>query len=292
MTAIGNTVAAFLCSLAYSDDLSSFSPPDSCAYAWMWDRVRTTLSDVRHFSCEETDAQGLLAYSEQDATVYAVFRGTESKQDAVVDASVFKEELDFLKDNDSDIRVHSGFKKQFLSVAPSVNDYLDRHPGRSQVVVTGHSLGGALAVLCAAMIADAGRDSVKCVVFGCPRVGNPAFAKECDRLVEVQRVVVGSDPVTKIPTRLRWKHPGKQCRFVNGCRVRGGSGGDPISKLVDLPNPLCTGDHSMAGYIDSMARADLLHGSEPLTRCPFGLVMLAMAVAAAFALSACFRAGW
>jgi hypothetical protein len=73
-------------------------------------------------------------------------------------------------------RVHSGF----LAVYLDVRDLLLEAVGRSEharVCVTGHSLGGALAQFAAYDIALHHPDKlVDTVVFGCPRVGNAAFA--------------------------------------------------------------------------------------------------------------------
>lgn len=46
----------------------------------------------------------------------------------------------------------------------------------AQITVTGHSLGGALAVFCALDLEQI-YGNINLYTFGCPRVGNTAFAK-------------------------------------------------------------------------------------------------------------------
>jgi hypothetical protein len=124
--------------------------------------------------------------------------------------------------------VHSGFLSSWTAVRSEVlgnlksliMDLIDDPelvnpalPGSPVVVYcTGHSLGGALAMLCAYElscelegIAEIHMDS-----FGSPRVGNPGFTKQYDRMVpESYRVVCDRDIVTSIPNWMfSYKHSG------------------------------------------------------------------------------------
>lgn len=71
------------------------------------------------------------------------------------------------------------------------------------LTITGHSLGGALALLNAheaAAAAIPGLDHVSVVSFGAPRVGNADFGRElADLGVKVLRLVNYQDPVPKLP---------------------------------------------------------------------------------------------
>ncbi|KAJ4770522.1 Alpha/beta-Hydrolases superfamily protein [Rhynchospora pubera] len=81
-----------------------------------------------------------------------------------------------------------------------VNYYRDKGE-RVSLTITGHSLGGALALLNAHEAATAIPDlPVSVISFGAPRVGNDAFRNELDRLgVKALRVVVKQDLVPKTP---------------------------------------------------------------------------------------------
>lgn len=69
----------------------------------------------------------------------------------------------------------------------------DIHRG-VRVLVTGHSLGGALAMLCALDVARKWHGvDLSCYTFGAPRVGNPIFAWLYSTLVPDTWHVVNND---------------------------------------------------------------------------------------------------
>ena len=92
------------------------------------------------------------------------------------------------------MRVHRGFLAAWGAngtrdrVLAYVNALLEHSPDRDkvEVIATGHSLGGAAATLAAVDIArhcGVAQDCLTCYTFGCPRVGNHAFAAEYTELV-------------------------------------------------------------------------------------------------------------
>ncbi|KAK6759378.1 hypothetical protein RB195_021144 [Necator americanus] len=80
---------------------------------------------------------------------------------------------------------------------------------RYQIAFTGHSLGGALAVLAAARTVAEGlrrSDQVMVYTFGEPRVGDPTFAANFDKLLpNSYRVVFRHDIVPHLPPCIRKK---------------------------------------------------------------------------------------
>ena len=83
---------------------------------------------------------------------------------------------------------------------------VEKYRGRGEEVsltITGHSLGGALALLTAHEAASAsipGLEHVSVFSFGAPRVGNAAFVREVKELgVKVLRIVNRQDIVPKLP---------------------------------------------------------------------------------------------
>jgi hypothetical protein len=93
--------------------------------------------------------------------------------------------------------VHAGFANAFSGVGSKVRKWLDNHRGM-QVIVTGHSLGGALATLSASQWAAS-----RLVTFGSPRVGNVAFVGTV-RAEAVARYVDCCDIVTRVPPETPW----------------------------------------------------------------------------------------
>eukprot|EP00898_Chlorokybus_atmophyticus_P004641 jgi/Chlat1/5178/Chrsp33S05157 len=119
-------------------------------------------------------------------------------------------------------RVHSGFYMAWRRVAREVLSLVSQERVKVEeprpVLVTGHSLGGALAVLCAydmrvAMGIPAGEITV--YTFGSPRIGNSGFTTRFNELVPVAfRVVNNRDMVTKLPMQvLGFTHAGTLALF-------------------------------------------------------------------------------
>jgi triacylglycerol lipase len=84
-------------------------------------------------------------------------------------------------------------------------------PGVKRIAICGHSLGAALAVLCAADMQAAFPDrQVEVILFGCPRVGNRNFCEHYNRVVpNTLRVENGNDIVTKVPPKIfGYRHVG------------------------------------------------------------------------------------
>lgn len=125
-----------------------------------------------------------------DATVIA-FRGTEpeSLADWVRDLEAWPMWVRGLG------YCHDGFASGVLAIWPALSAGLY---DRGRVILTGHSLGGALAVIAAGMLALNGTPAARLVTFGAPRAGT-------DKLVGVLRATparqyrCGDDPVPEVP---------------------------------------------------------------------------------------------
>jgi thioesterase domain-containing protein len=84
-------------------------------------------------------------------------------------------------------KVHSGFHKVSSSVSQVIVDEVKRLLNRFpdyKLVVTGHSLGGAVATLLALDLYAKGNKNVQLITFGSPRVGNTRFAKAASRVLK------------------------------------------------------------------------------------------------------------
>ncbi|PRP88101.1 hypothetical protein PROFUN_04192 [Planoprotostelium fungivorum] len=106
-------------------------------------------------------------------------------------------------------RVHSGFLSGYMSVRQQVTDLgkkLSKMYPKAPIIVTGHSLGGALATLAAADLAISRSipNPVQLWTFGSPRVGNAEFANYMSKsyLDKSYRVTFDRDPIVKLPPRL------------------------------------------------------------------------------------------
>lgn len=170
-----------------------------------------------------TDTQ--CAILPDEGGIFIVFRGSESSfdwdtnfatrqeraefdqkiiQDAIVDTEDKEKVYPYEGGSRSGAMMHRGFVAAYFSVRDEIHDYMKKHP-ISTAIVTGHSLGGALATLCAVDIQYNFSDTVKTIeayTFGAPKVGNDGFRDSFNRRVPSSyRFVYGMDIVPELP---RW----------------------------------------------------------------------------------------
>lgn len=111
-------------------------------------------------------------------SIVVAFRGSSSVQDWLTNAQFGMEDL-FWATEYNCAAVHRGFLEAFDSVnaevLSAVRELLKSFP-RAEIYITGHSLGGALAMLAAYEFRRLNLPLAQVVTFGAPRVGNKAFA--------------------------------------------------------------------------------------------------------------------
>ncbi|HEY9879964.1 MAG TPA: lipase family protein [Leptolyngbyaceae cyanobacterium] len=176
-----------------------------------------------------TDTQCAILPDSSGITI--VFRGSESSfdwdtnlttqqerakfdqkiiQDAIVDAEEKDKVYPYASGGSSGALMHRGFVTAYFSVRDEIHDYIRSQPV-SAAVVTGHSLGGALATLCAVDIQYNFSDklqSIETYTFGSPKVGNNEFRESFNRRVpNSYRFIHGMDIVPELP---RWWQGGYQ----------------------------------------------------------------------------------
>lgn len=123
-----------------------------------------------------------------------LFRGTQSLGDWLTNANVMT------SGDGQGNYVHDGFNKAFKSMQPTIKNLLDELNGIHTVHCIGHSLGGALATICANWLQSHYRTYV--YTYGSPRVGLHQFAKSLTKTMgeNIYRVYHKTDPVPFIPT--------------------------------------------------------------------------------------------
>lgn len=139
------------------------------------------------------DTQGVVvarkAGGDQPPMAVLVFRGTTNIKDWITNANAVLKQTPEGGD-----RIHPGFKAAYDNVKCQILKLLEEVEGLP-LYITGHSLGGALAI-CATYDLPKKRLAA-CYTFGGPRVGDQAFV---DRFkTPIYRVVNGFDPVPMIP---------------------------------------------------------------------------------------------
>jgi triacylglycerol lipase len=140
--------------------------------------------------------------------IVLAFRGTASQRDWDTD---FNARLINPPHTDASLRVHEGFYSAFLKLSDGakgiqqkIDEIKQATQGQIPIYLTGHSLGGALAQISAAVLGD---DQIAaCYTFGSPRVGNSVF----DLWVKPPsyRVINYADIVPQVPLPFVYHHSG------------------------------------------------------------------------------------
>ncbi|RDW24617.1 Alpha/Beta hydrolase protein [Yarrowia lipolytica] len=147
-----------------------------------------------------TSITGFLAHDHTKKEKYIVFRGTFSLADAITDALFLQEPyladlppLNTTNINSTsnsarvdcpDCEIHDGFQKAYRETMVNMQGHLVaflRNNTDYKLIVTGHSLGAATALLMGINLKNLGFDPMV-ITFGQPRVGNKAFADYADSL--------------------------------------------------------------------------------------------------------------
>ncbi len=129
--------------------------------------------------------------------------------------------------------VHRGFKSILKTCWEPIDDALQKVA--KPLFFTGHSLGGALAVLAASL-----RSPMGVYTFGAPRCGNAAFARTVSH-IPIFNVINPNDIVTELPPS------GRRSRFIHAGTIIKNEN-RPISYRVFSQAPAFLADHAPLNY--------------------------------------------
>ena len=190
--------------LAYASQLAYGPDPQSItqqAAAWGFDPQRVSVIDPGNSVLQAVILGG-------DKAVLLAFRGTRSDQmtDWLTDAEIGQVAFNSVFGGPDLGMVHGGFSDLLKDGWNDIGRAVDSFQNQGQTLwITGHSLGGALAVMATAAFTFAKREPVNGLyTFGQPRMGDPAFCTQCDsHFGDVMfRFVNHADIVTRIPPRI------------------------------------------------------------------------------------------
>jgi triacylglycerol lipase len=174
-----------------------------------------------------------LAVYENENTVILAFQGSNGNGD-------WKDNLFFLpfrgkvlipkgyrSKDEIDIHVHAGFWRNYHPLRRHVFDVVDsvinRKNDRKPIVITGHSLGGANALLCRADIMRNRNFIPDVYTFGAPSVGSKAFYEMIAYKSSVFQFRNNNDLVTHVPFWfMGYYHPETTFRVSNDHSERSG----------------------------------------------------------------------
>jgi len=182
-----------------------------------------------------------------DEALVVVFRGTRLQVQTVLDVAelVLINQQDLLTDGNllpaafaAGGRVHTGFLSAFKEVSHQLDALARAKPPGQRLWLTGHSLGGALATLAAAHLGFSVLQGL--ATYGCPRVGDAAFASVLPRQ-SYDRFVHRDDGVATVPP--------EGLGYVHAGTLRVVPGSPPRSFWRDL----VTGAESLTAAVKAMA---------------------------------------
>lgn len=227
-----------VCSLgAYSGDESFLFRSMLTSRGWNIEKLskKHSRADVKAFLVSKDNVKILIV------------AGTESLKDFEVDFRAGRVPLnadmpidDSVKRPGDTIFVHRGFR-DYADVVLSdglferLKTSLNANPNE-KLYLTGHSLGGSVAIVMGLRFIDSGVDKNRfaVVTFGSPAVGSKALAKSYEDKLDLTRVVMKGDEISRTTRTLGFADFGEmiKCDTVDGEQS----------------------EHSMAGYLDSMIR--------------------------------------
>jgi len=181
-------------------------------------------------------------------TYVLCFRGTEPDEfsDILADLNAIPDRAEL------DGYVHDGFQDEVEKIWNAIEKHVSKYIKDHKLFICGHSLGGAMATICASRLADQ-VDGL--FTYGSPRVGSFDFVKALK--VTHYRHVNNNDVVTRVPPYPLYTHhgtlryidrTGKIVKYTRWQRIKDKLLGRFESWLKYKPFD-GVADHSMADYV-------------------------------------------
>lgn len=148
---------------------------------------------------------------ESPKEVIIAFRGTSSTTNWISDIIASQKTFQYTKEY---CLTHRGFTDIYSSARDEIYSVLSKMEQDKTLYITGHSLGGALATLCAVdLAANTDFSPPYLFTYGSPRVGDPAFANVCSTYVpNSYRIANPFDVVTYTPPSI-YKLPKRDKKY-------------------------------------------------------------------------------
>jgi hypothetical protein len=160
--------------------------------------------------------------------------------------------------------LHTGFQKAVETVLPVIVAALAKRAAPAQpVFFTGHSLGGALAIVAASLVKIEPKVQVVVYTFGSPRTGDVTFFNNYPLQNSTFRLIDGTDIVPTVPPSLSggYRHVGQAIQ----CKTDG---------IFDLQTPTISPNENKPDLVESamesgiadlgvVATFQLIHGLGP-----------------------------
>ena len=198
-----------------------------------------------------------VATNDADKTQVIAVRGTSNAENALVDIA-----LQLLPDETTGISLHQGFAKSARAIYEQIRPKLNKN---YRISTTGHSLGGAAALVLAMYLDADGYTVDKVITFGQPKVTNITGSRKYEHL-NVTRVVRPKDVVPLVPPldpldmknlSIYW-HIGTEIILLDGDRYAEVDGVDSMLRatgfLNKTPSEENLNNHMMSGYLSQIEK--------------------------------------
>jgi triacylglycerol lipase len=191
----------------------------------------------------------VLATSDSTRQQILAVRGTSNVENALVDVA-----FQLLPNEHTGIKLHQGFALSADYIYEKVKPSLNRH---YRIKTTGHSLGGAAALILAMYLDADGYEVGRVTTFGQPKVTNMAGSRRYAHL-DVTRVVTPKDLVPLMPPLdpmdlmnmdIYW-HLGTEVVLQTGADYSELEGVDSMLRATDFLNELVTQKNLQHHFMD------------------------------------------
>lgn len=166
------------------------------------DKILEKYPKAQIYVTKKSKVKFFLVRDDINETQMIVIRGSANLTNWIVDFKFWK-----IKDSWLDIRVHKGFYEATREVF--WDSVFDLNP-TYKTTITGHSLGGAIAILLGMYLDNFGHPETDVITFGQPRITNKSGANKF-KTFPFQRVIITADLIPHLPPRwLGYRHFGNR----------------------------------------------------------------------------------
>lgn len=166
------------------------------------DKILEKYPKAQIYVTKKSKVKFFLVRDDIKETQMIVIRGSANLTNWIVDFKFWK-----IKDSWLDIRVHKGFYEATREVF--WDSVFDLNP-TYKTTITGHSLGGAIAILLGMYLDNFGHPETDVITFGQPRITNKSGANKF-KTFPFQRVIITADLIPHLPPRwLGYRHFGNR----------------------------------------------------------------------------------
>lgn len=152
---------------------------------------------------------GTITTSTNKDTIWITFRASKTVTDWISNGFLQQKRLN----GSNSILIHEGFMNIYNSISEQIFNILNTKNKKQNIIVSGHSLGGAIAVITAWHLYKHGFDNIVLYTFGCPKVGGKGFINNVNnssivyyRIINTNDIIPANPPAV-VPNKNDYTNP-------------------------------------------------------------------------------------